>query len=111
MTRAPLIAGCLLALTACTAPPAGNPILADPALRSGWTAARACNVYAAGVREATRRANAGDWTPEQDRVVDTVVQTYGPLCSPVVQPDAWRIGETLVDTFARVGIVIAEDNP
>ena len=107
MTRAAIPLAAMLALAAC-APPASNPILASPELRSGWTAAKACNVYAQGLTEATRRANAGDWTPEQDRVVDTVVQTYGPMCTPVVQPDAWRIGETLVDTFARVGIVIAE---
>ena len=107
MTRAGIPLAALLALAAC-APPASNPILADPGLRSGWTAAQVCTVYAQGLTEATRRANAGDWTPEQDRVVDTVVQTYGPMCTPTVEPDAWRFGPALVDAFAGVGIAVAE---
>lgn len=98
-----LAAGYLLALTGCT-----GPIATDPTLRSGYTAAQACNIYAAGLREATRRANSGDWTAEQDAVVDSVVSTYGPLCTPTVEPDAWRMASALVDTFASVGITVAE---
>lgn len=86
-----------------------NPIVSDPGLRSGWTASKACNVYAAGVREAARRANSGDWTAQQDRVVDSVVQTYGPMCTPQVEPDAWRIGDALVNTFASVGIAVSQE--